>query len=286
VQIRIAQLALIATILTIAVHAQTRTRRAHAGGKPASASVEQELKKLERQWLDAYLKHDAATMARIEADDFTITYPDSSVRTKADEVEAQRKAADQPADPSRTSATEDEHVRVYGNTAVLTGVFVSKGGKQNPNAALRFRFTDVYVQRGRVWQVVASQLTAIPDSTQQPAAESGSEVTTPSGLKYVDVVVGTGGSPKPGDRVTVTYVGSLENGDIFDSSASHGQPLTIQIGIGRVIKGWDEGVMSMKVGGKRKLIIPPQLAYGQPGRPPVIPPNSTLIFEIQLLSIQ
>jgi peptidylprolyl isomerase len=112
------------------------------------------------------------------------------------------------------------------------------------------------------------------------------EVTTPTGLKYVDLVVGTGANPKPGDRVTVHYIGTLESGEKFDSSYDHGRPLTIQIGMGKVIKGWDEGVMTMRVGGKRKLIIPPQLGYGTDGRPPVIPGNSTLIFEVELLSIQ
>ena len=285
---KLLKLALVAALLCVAMQAQTRPRRGRAGGnKPGPSAVEAELKALERQWLDAYIRHDYEAMARIEADDFTITYPDGSVRTKADEVEAQRKAANQSVDPSLTSTTEDEHFRVYGNTAVLTGVFVSKGGSQNPNRVARARYTDVYVRKGGVWQVVASQLTAIPDSTRKGGtSEMGTEVTTPSGLKYVDLVVGTGESPKPGDRVTVHYSGTLENGKKFDSSYDHGQPFTFPIGMGRVIKGWDEGVMSMRVGGKRKLIIPPQLAYGVEGRPPVIPQNSTLIFEVELLGIQ
>jgi peptidylprolyl isomerase len=284
---KLLQLALVASMICVTAQAQTRTRRGRApAGKPTAASVEDQLKALERQWLDAYIKHDPDAMSRIEADDFTITYPDGSVRTRAEEVEAQRKAANQPADPSRTSATEDEHIRVYGNSAILTGVFVSSGGKQNPNAASRSRYTDVYIKRGGVWQVVASQLTAIPDPTQKRAGGSvGTEVTTPSGLKYADIVVGTGPSPKPGDRITVNYVGTLENGEKFDSSYDRGQPLPIQIGIGMVIKGWDEGVMTMRVGGKRKLIIPPQLGYGQRNMG-TIPPNSTLIFEVELLSIQ
>jgi len=285
---KLLHITLIASMLCVEVQAQTRARRGRAtAGRATGADVEKELRGLERQWLDAYIKHDAEAMARIEADDFTITYPDGSVRTKAEEVEAQKKAARQPADPSQASATEDEHIRVYGNTAVLTGVFVSKGGRQNPNAVFRSRYTDVYVRRGGVWQVVASQLTAIPDSNRKGAAESvGAEITTPSGLKYVDIVVGAGASPKPGDRITVHYVGTLENGNKFDSSYDHGQPFTFPIGMGSVIKGWDEGVMTMRVGGKRKMIIPPGLAYGARGRPPVIPANSTLIFEVELLSIQ
>lgn len=108
-------------------------------------------------------------------------------------------------------------------------------------------------------------------------------MTTPSGLKYEDIVIGTGASPQPGHQVTVHYTGTLEDGTKFDSSVDRGQPFTFQIGVGRVIKGWDEGVMTMKVGGKRKLVIPPQLGYGARGAGGVIPPNATLVFEVELL---
>jgi peptidylprolyl isomerase len=113
----------------------------------------------------------------------------------------------------------------------------------------------------------------------------GVEVTTPSGLKYIDEVVGTGQSPRTGQTVTVHYTGTLENGTKFESSVDKGQPFPFRIGTGTVIPGWDEGVMTMKPGGKRKLIIPPDLAYGAQGRPG-IPPNSKLIFEIELLSVK
>ncbi|MDX2033187.1 MAG: FKBP-type peptidyl-prolyl cis-trans isomerase [Blastocatellia bacterium] len=112
-------------------------------------------------------------------------------------------------------------------------------------------------------------------------------VTTESGLKYEDIVVGTGESPKPGQEVTVHYTGTLEDGTKFDSSLDRNQPFKFPIGLGRVIKGWDEGVMSMKVGGKRKLVIPPQLGYGARGAGGgVIPPNATLVFEVELLGVQ
>ncbi|MCX7877630.1 MAG: FKBP-type peptidyl-prolyl cis-trans isomerase [Ignavibacteria bacterium] len=114
----------------------------------------------------------------------------------------------------------------------------------------------------------------------------GEEITTQSGLKYIDEVIGTGESPKPGYKVTVHYTGTLENGTKFDSSRDRNQPLTFKIGTGQVIKGWDEGVMTMKVGGKRKLIIPPHLAYGTQGVGNIIPPNATLIFEVELLEIR
>ena len=113
----------------------------------------------------------------------------------------------------------------------------------------------------------------------------GSEVTTASGLKYIDEVVGTGVSPTSGQNVTVHYTGTLENGTKFDSSVDKGQPYPFRIGTGGVIKGWDEGVMTMKVGGKRRLIVPAKLGYGAAGRPPTIPPNATLIFEVELLSV-
>ena len=109
------------------------------------------------------------------------------------------------------------------------------------------------------------------------------EVTTASGLKYIDEVVGTGDSPKPGQNVTVHYTGTLEDGTMFDSD--RGQPYPFRIGTGAVIKGWDEGIMTMKVGGKRRLKVPAKLGYGDSGRPPKIPPNATLIFEVELLSV-
>jgi peptidylprolyl isomerase len=111
-------------------------------------------------------------------------------------------------------------------------------------------------------------------------------ITTESGLRYEDIVVGTGPSPQPGQDVTVHYTGTLEDGTKFDSSHDRGEPLPLKIGVGMVIKGWDEGVMTMKVGGKRKLVIPPQLGYGARCVADKIPPNSTLVFEIELLSVK
>ena len=111
------------------------------------------------------------------------------------------------------------------------------------------------------------------------------EVTTLSGLKYTDIVEGTGATPQRGQTLTVHYTGTLESGKKFDSSVDRGQPYEFRIGTGAVIKGWDEGLMTMKVGGKRRLVIPPALGYGASGTPN-IPPNSTLIFEVELLGVK
>ncbi|WP_267428128.1 FKBP-type peptidyl-prolyl cis-trans isomerase [Methylobacterium sp. GC_Met_2] len=118
-------------------------------------------------------------------------------------------------------------------------------------------------------------------------AATAETVTLPSGLKYQDEVVGTGPEPKAGQQVTVQYTGWLDEGGKqgkkFDSSRDRNQPFSFPLGAGQVIKGWDEGVATMKTGGKRTLIIPPELGYGARGAGGVIPPNATLIFDVELL---
>jgi peptidylprolyl isomerase len=110
-------------------------------------------------------------------------------------------------------------------------------------------------------------------------------IQTASGLEYVEIQAGTGAQPKTGDSVSVHYTGWLKSGQKFDSSHDRGQPIVFPIGKGRVIKGWDEGVGSMKVGGKRKLIIPAHLGYGDRGAGGVIPPGATLVFEVELVAV-
>jgi len=129
---------------------------------------------------------------------------------------------------------------------------------------------------------------AKPSGEVKPTAAvaPASAVTTPSGLSYVDLVVGNGPQPTSGKPVKVHYTGWLENGTKFDSSVDRGEPFVFTVGAGEVIPGWDEGVMTMKVGGKRRLIVPSQLGYGAAGAGGVIPPNATLIFEVELLGAE
>ena len=120
----------------------------------------------------------------------------------------------------------------------------------------------------------------------QGTGKVGEEVTTASGLKYIDEVIGAGESPARGKSVTVHYTGTLENGMKFDSSVDKGQPYTFRYEIDPMIAGWNEALLTMKPGGKRRVIVPPNLGYGAAGRQPMIPPNATLFFEMELISVK
>lgn len=134
---------------------------------------------------------------------------------------------------------------------------------------------------------------AVPPATKPKDNTATVKSTSDSDIPKVvdhlikkDIKVGTGAEAKSGDTVTVNYKGTLTNGSQFDSSYDRGQPFTFQLGAGNVIQGWDEGVPGMKVGGKRKLIIPSDLGYGEQGMGADIPPNSTLVFEVELLKVE
>jgi peptidylprolyl isomerase len=122
-------------------------------------------------------------------------------------------------------------------------------------------------------------------TTSSPMKVNGQPTTTASGLQYWDIVVGTGATAMPGNPVKVHYSGFLTNGQKFDSSRDRGEPFSFPLGAGQVIKGWDEGVAGMKVGGQRQLRIPPALGYGAAGAGGAIPPNATLIFDVELLEV-
>ncbi len=128
---------------------------------------------------------------------------------------------------------------------------------------------------------VSENTTIIASKTMTDA----NAISTPSGLKYIDIKEGTGAQPQAGQTVSVHYTGTLEDGTKFDSSRDRNQPFSFKLGAGQVIKGWDEGLSTMKVGGQRQLIIPPELGYGSRGAGGVIPPNATLIFDVELLKV-
>jgi peptidylprolyl isomerase len=139
---------------------------------------------------------------------------------------------------------------------------------------------------GNVLQAQTAPPAPSGSASHETDPESGKPIiTTPDGLKYVDLVEGKGPVVKTGDHLQVNYEGKLVDGTKFDSSYDRGQTFPLVLGVTSVIQGWTEGLAGMKVGGKRKLIIPPQLGYGMQGAGEVIPPNATLIFEIELVSI-
>ena len=283
---RILAVTIAALALATVTFGQTKTRRAtgartagNAGPVAGNASVEATIKKLEAEWFAAVTSKDEATAKRIFANDILTADDDGTWLKKADMLKYVRDGL-----PIDKITSDEFKLRLYGTTAIVNGKssFYAKGEKLGQN-----HHTAVWVKRpdatGKaVWQVVAWQSTPIKLNL---AKKTEKTLTTDSGLQYEDIVVGTGESPKPGQMTKVHYTGWLTDGKKFDSSVDRGQPFEFQVGVGQVIRGWDEGVLTMKIGGKRKLVIPPQLGYGARGVPGTIPPNAELTFVVELLRV-
>ena len=163
----------------------------------------------------------------------------------------------------------------FGVIVVCVVVLVVSQFTNQPNASAD-RLTQNQPQIAQVTEKPTSNIMSDDDNKA---------VTTASGLKYVVINEGTGAAPKTGQTVVVHYTGTLEDGTKFDSSRDRDQPFSFKLGVGQVIKGWDEGLSTMKVGDRRQLTIPPELGYGARGAGGTIPPNATLIFDVELLKI-
>lgn len=258
------------------------TAKATAMGAPRRpATPAEQIQQLEQKWFTGIIRNDSNTVTSLLADDFVIIDHDGKPLSRAEFIT--RLTENRLVLGSIKTA--ESKVRFYGTTAInqSRATFLRDG-----NTIGEAVLTEVWVKVRGVWKLasVDSLPTLASGEMRSPNLLIGSrEIVTSSGLRYEDLTPGSGASPKPGQTVIVHYVGTLLNGNKFDSSRDRNRPFEFEIGEGRVIRGWDEGVMSMKMNGKRKLIIPPHLGYGSRDMG-VIPPNSTLVFEVELLGVK
>lgn len=258
------------------------TAKATATGAPRRpATPAEQIQQLEQKWFTGIIRNDSNTVTSLLADDFVIIDHDGKPLSRAEFIT--RLTENRLVLGSIKTA--ESKVRFYGTTAInqSRATFLRDG-----NTIGEAVLTEVWVKVRGVWKLasVDSLPTLASGEMRSPNLLIGSrEIVTSSGLRYEDLTPGSGASPKPGQTVIVHYVGTLLNGNKFDSSRDRNRPFEFEIGEGRVIRGWDEGVMSMKMNGKRKLIIPPHLGYGSRDMG-VIPPNSTLVFEVELLGVK
>lgn len=232
------------------------------------------ISKIQAQLFEALKNQDAKQLNFLLAKDLQWVGTDGGATTK---VQLLVKLAKSKIEISKT---ENQKITNLGTTILVSAEAIS-------NANQPIHYLSVWTSQNANWQLTswhATNLTSIAGLVRKLAG--GKKVTTTeSGLQYIDVEEGTGESPKHGQMVKVHYTGTLVDGKKFDSSVDRNEPFEFPIGMGRVIKGWDEGVLTMKIGGKRKLVIPAELGYGSRGIGP-IPPNSTLIFEVELLGVK
>ncbi len=230
--------------------------------------------KIQAQLFEAMKSQNIKQASALLAKDVQCVDTDGGTNTKAQWLEKIKKS------PVEITKIENQKILRLGETLLISA-------EASLNAKQPIQYLSVWTKRNGNWQLIswhATNLTSIAGLIKN-LAKGKKVTTTDSGLQYIDVEVGTGESPTNGQIVKVHYTGTLVDGKKFDSSVDRNEPFEFPIGQGRVIKGWDEGVLTMKIGGKRKLIIPAELGYGSRGIGP-IPPNSTLIFDVELLGVK